>query len=173
MSLKNVESSLLKQIGFSETEQQVYLTILGIGSGSVGEVYLQTGIPLEDIQTTVNDLSSRGYLKKIEGKINRYIAVEPFLKGFLFVEKEFQNDIIGIENSLINVFDSSYEKLILKMDSFKSSITPIYDKISDELRTSNEKLKMDLTNSIYRHADKISGLTEDFDLMLTDGFSKT
>ena len=173
MSLKNVESSLLKQIGFSETEQQVYLTILGIGSGSVGEVYLQTGIPLEDIQTTVNDLSGRGYLKKIEGKINRYIAVEPFLKGFLFVEKEFQNDIIGIENSLINVFDTSYEKLILKMDSFKSSITPIYDKISEELRTSNEKLKMDLTNSIYRHADKISGLTEDFDLMLTDGFSKT
>jgi sugar-specific transcriptional regulator TrmB len=173
MSLKNVDSSLLKQIGFSETEQQVYLTILGIGSASVGEVYLQTGIPLEDIQTIVNDLSGRGYLKKIEGKINRYIAVEPFLKGFLFVEKEFQNDIIGIENSLINVFDTSYEKLIQKMDSFKSSITPIYDKISEELRTSNEKLKMDLTNSIYRHADKISGLTEDFDLMLTDGFSKT
>ena len=173
MSLKNVESSLLKQIGFSEAEQQVYLTILGIGSASLGEVYLQTGIPLEDIQTTVHDLSSRGYLKKIEGKINRYIAVEPFLKGFLFVEKEFQNDIIGIENSLINVFDSSYEKLIKKMDSFKGSITPIYDKISEDLRTSNEKLKMDLTNSIYRHSDKISGLAEDFDLMLTDGFSKT
>ncbi|MHA1213171.1 MAG: hypothetical protein ACTSSH_12010, partial [Candidatus Heimdallarchaeota archaeon] len=42
-----------------------------------------------------------------------------------------------------------------------------------ELRTSNEQLKMELTNSIYRHSDKVSNLAEDFDLMLTDGFGKT
>ncbi len=173
MSLKNVQSSLLSQIGFSEIEQQVYLTVLGIGNAALGEIYLQTGAPLEEIQQTIQDLTNRGYLKKIEGKINRYIAVEPFLKGFLFVEKEFQNDIIGIENSLINVFDTSYEELVQKMEQFKTSITPIYDKITEELRTSNEQLKMDLTNSIYRHSDKISSLAEDFDLVLTDGFSKT
>ncbi len=173
MSLKNVQSSLLSQIGFSELEQQVYLTILGIGNASLGEMYLQTGIQLDELQEIVQDLSNRGYLKKIEGKINRYIAVEPFLKGFLFVEKEFQNDIIGIENSLINVFDQSYDTLTQHMSEFKSSITPIFDKVAEELRTSNEQLKMDLTNSIYRHSDKVSNLAEDFDLMLTEGFSKT
>ena len=173
MSLKNVSSSLLNQIGFSEEEQQVYLTIIGIGNASLGEMYLQTGIPFEDLQAIVDELHGRGYLKKIEGKINRYIAVEPFLKGFLFVEKEFQNDIIGIENSMINVFDASYEKLTKKVDEFTSSITPIYDKISEELRTSNEKLKMELTNSIYRHSDKVSNLAEDFDVMLSEGFSKS
>ncbi|MHA1220198.1 MAG: helix-turn-helix domain-containing protein, partial [Candidatus Heimdallarchaeota archaeon] len=173
MSLKNVQSSLLSQIGFSEIEQHVYLTVLGIGNASLGEIYLQTGIALEDIQNAVQDLTNRGYLKKIEGRINRYIAVEPFLKGLLFVEKEFQNDIIGIENSLINVFDSSYDQLVQRMDKFRASITPIYDKITEELRTSNEQLKMELTNSIYRHSDKVSNLAEDFDLMLTDGFGKT
>ncbi|NHK31776.1 MAG: hypothetical protein FK730_10525 [Asgard group archaeon] len=173
MSLKNVQSSLLNQIGFSEQEQQVYLTILGIGNASLGEAYLQTGIQLDDLQQVIQDLTNRGYLKKIEGKINRYIAVEPFLKGFLFVEKEFQNDIINIENSLISVFDSSHVELVQKMEEFKQSITPIYDNIAEELRTSNEQLKMELTNSIYRHSDKISNLAEDFDLMLTDGFSKT
>ena len=173
MSLKNVQSSLLSQIGFSEQEQHVYLTILGIGNASLGEMYLQTGINLDEIQQVVQDLSNRGYLKKIEGKINRYIAVEPFLKGFLFVEKEFQNDIIGIENSLISVFDTSYDALTQKMSEFKISIEPIFDKIAEELRTSNEQLKMELTNSIYRHSDKVSNLAEDFDLMLTDGFSKT
>ncbi|TET30797.1 MAG: hypothetical protein E3J70_03690 [Candidatus Heimdallarchaeota archaeon] len=173
MSLKNVKSSLLSQIGFSEQEQHVYLTILGIGNASLGEMYLQTGINLDEIQQVVQDLSNRGYLKKIEGKINRYIAVEPFLKGFLFVEKEFQNDIIGIENSLISVFDTSYDALTQKMSEFKISIEPIFDKIAEELRTSNEQLKMELTNSIYRHSDKVSNLAEDFDLMLTDGFSKT
>ncbi|MFW9923444.1 MAG: helix-turn-helix domain-containing protein [Candidatus Thorarchaeota archaeon] len=172
MSLKNVSSSLLKQIGFSEEEQQVYFTVLGIGNASLGEIYLQTGIPFEDLQTIVDELHGRGYFKKIEGKINRYLAVEPFLKGFLFVEKEFQNDIIGIENSLINVFDTSYMKLTNQMEQFKDSISPIYDRISDELKTSNERLKMDLTNSIYRHSDKISNLAEEFDLLLTDGFSK-
>ncbi|HUU79016.1 MAG TPA: helix-turn-helix domain-containing protein [candidate division Zixibacteria bacterium] len=173
MSLKNVSSALLSQIGFSEEEQQVYLTILGIGNASLGEMYLQTGLPFEDLQAVVDELHGRGYLKKIEGKINRYIAVEPFLKGFLFVEKEFQNDIIGIENSLINVFDTNYEKLAKKVDEFKESISPIYDKIADELRTSNEQLKMELTNSIYRHSDKVSGLAEDFDVMLSEGFSKS
>jgi sugar-specific transcriptional regulator TrmB len=173
MSLKNVQSSLLNQIGFNEQEQQVYLTVLGIGNASLGEMYLQTGIQLDDLQQIVQDLTNRGYFKKIEGKINRYIAVEPFLKGFLFVEKEFQNDIINIENSLINVFDSSHTELVQKMDEFKASITPIYDNIVEELRTSNEQLKMELTNSIYRHSDKIANLAEDFDLMLTDGFSKT
>lgn len=173
MSLKNVSSSLLNQIGFSELEQQVYLTILGIGNASLGEMYLQTGVPFEDLQTTVDDLADRGYLKKLTGKINRYIAVEPFLKGFLFVEKEFQNDIIGIENSLINSFDTSYDKLTLSMDNFQKSISPIYDKVVEELRISNEKLKMELTNSIYRHSDKISNLAEDFDVLLSEGFSKT
>ena len=173
MSLKNVNSSLLSQIGFSEVEQQVYLTILGIGNASLGEMYLQTGIPFEDLQSTVDELAGRGYLKKITGKINRYIAVEPFLKGFLFVEKEFQNDIIGIENSLINSFDTSYDKLTLSMDNFKNSISPIYVKVVEELRTSNEQLKMELTNSIYRHSDKVSNLAEDFDVMLSEGFSKT
>ncbi|MBK5114530.1 MAG: hypothetical protein KGD59_13515 [Candidatus Heimdallarchaeota archaeon] len=173
MSLKKVQSSLLSQIGFSEQEQHVYLTILGVGNASLGEMYLQTGINLDELQQVVQDLTNRGYLKKIEGKINRYIAVEPFLKGFLFVEKEFQNDIIGIENSLISVFDSSYDALTQKMSEFKVSIEPIFAKIAEELRTSNEQLKMELTNSIYRHSDKVSNLTEDFDLMLTDGFSKT
>jgi len=173
MSLKKVSSSLLSQIGFSELEQQVYLTILGIGNASLGEMYLQTGKPFEELQTTVDELTDRGYLKQITGKINRYIAVEPFLKGFLFVEKEFQNDIIGIENSLINSFDTSYDKLNLSMGNFIGSISPIYDKIVEELRLSNEKLKMELTNSIYRHSDKISGLAEDFDVMLSEGFSKT
>jgi len=173
MSLKNVQSSLLSQIGFSEQEQTVYLTILGIGNASLGEMYLQTGIDLDELQQVVQDLSNRGYLKKIEGKINRYIAVEPFLKGFLFVEKEFQNDIIGIENSLISVFDTSYDALTQKMADFKVSIEPIFDRIAEELRTSNEQLKMELTNSIYRHSDKVSNLAEDFDLMLTDGFAKT
>ena len=171
--MKNVQSSLLSQIGFSEQEQHVYLTILGVGNASLGEIYLQTGINLDELQQVVQDLTNRGYLKKIEGKINRYIAVEPFLKGFLFVEKEFQNDIIGIENSLISVFDSSYDTLTQKMSEFKISIEPIFAKIAEELRTSNEQLKMELTNSIYRHSDKISSLAEDFDLMLTDGFSKT
>ncbi len=173
MSLKNVQSSLLSQIGFSEQEQHVYLTILGVGNASLGEIYLQTGINLDELQQVIQDLTNRGYLKKIEGKINRYIAVEPFLKGFLFVEKEFQNDIIGIENSLISVFDSSYDSLTQKMSEFKISIEPIFARIAEELRTSNEQLKMELTNSIYRHSDKISSLAEDFDLMLTDGFSKT
>jgi sugar-specific transcriptional regulator TrmB len=173
MSLKNVQSSLLSQIGFTEQEQHVYLTILGVGNASLGEMYLQTGINLDELQQVVQDLTNRGYLKKIEGKINRYIAVEPFLKGFLFVEKEFQNDIIGIENSLISVFDSSYDTLTQKMSEFKVSIEPIFAKIAEELRTSNEQLKMELTNSIYRHSDKVSNLAEDFDLMLTDGFSKT
>ncbi|MCK5158778.1 MAG: hypothetical protein KAR08_06455, partial [Candidatus Heimdallarchaeota archaeon] len=152
MSLKNVQSSLLSQIGFSEQEQTVYLTILGVGNASLGEMYLQTGIDLDELQQVVQDLSNRGYLKKIEGKINRYIAVEPFLKGFLFVEKEFQNDIIGIENSLINVFDTSYDALTIKMSDFKVSIEPIFARIAEELRTSNEQLKMELTNSIYRHS---------------------
>ncbi|MCK5299212.1 MAG: hypothetical protein KAJ76_09915, partial [Candidatus Heimdallarchaeota archaeon] len=173
MSLKNVQSSLLSQIGFSEQEQTVYLTILGVGNASLGEMYLQTGIDLDELQQVVQDLTNRGYLKKIEGKINRYIAVEPFLKGFLFVEKEFQNDIIGIENSLINVFDTSYDALTIKMSDFKVSIEPIFARIAEELRTSNEQLKMELTNSIYRHSDKVSNLAEDFDLMLTDGFAKT
>ena len=65
MSLKNVQSSLLSQIGFSEQEQQVYLTIMGIGNASLGEVYLQTGIQLDDLQQVIQDLTNRGYLKKI------------------------------------------------------------------------------------------------------------
>ena len=101
---------------------------------SLGEIYLQTQIPLEEIQQVIQDLTNRGYLKRIEGKINRYIAVEPFLKGFLFVEKEFQNDIINIENSLINSLDTSVTDLSEKLDQFKGAIPPIYTKISEELR---------------------------------------
>ncbi|MCF2144258.1 MAG: hypothetical protein K9W42_11210 [Candidatus Heimdallarchaeota archaeon] len=172
MSKKIVQSSLLSQIGFSENEQQVYLTILGIGNASLGEIALQTQLPLEEIQQIIQELTNRGYLKKIEGKINRYIAVEPFLKGFLFVEKEFQNDIINIENSLISSIDNNYSNLVKQMDEFRVAVEPIYNKIVEELRTSNEQLKMDLTNAIYRHSDKIANLAEDFDLLLTEGFSK-
>ncbi|MEA2070296.1 MAG: helix-turn-helix domain-containing protein [Asgard group archaeon] len=172
MSVKEVKSSLLEQIGFNDEEQEVYLTILGIGAASLGEVYLQTGIPFEDLQPIVQELTNRGYLKRIEGKINRYIAVEPFLKGFLFVEKEFQNDIIGIENSLINVFDSSYDELVSKVDEFKEAVKPIFLKISEELRNANEQLKMDLTDAIYRHSDKISRIGEDFDATLSEGFKE-
>jgi len=172
MSKKIVQSSLLSQIGFSENEQQVYLTILGIGNASLGEIALQTQLPLEEIQQIIQELTNRGYLKKIEGKINRYIAVEPFLKGFLFVEKEFQNDIINIENSLISSIDNNYSNLVKRMDEFRTAVEPIYNKIVEELRTSNEQLKMDLTNAIYHHSDKIATLAEDFDLMLTEGFSK-
>lgn len=172
MSLKEVKSKLLDQIGFSEEEQEVYFAIQGIGSASLGEISLQTQIPLEELLPIMQELVTRGYLKKVEGKINRYIALEPFLKGFLFVEKEFQNDMIGIENSLINCFEGSYEGLDRRVEEFKEKVPPIFDEITEELRNANEKLKMDLSDALYRHADKVSKLEGDFDQILEEGFEK-
>jgi sugar-specific transcriptional regulator TrmB/gas vesicle protein len=172
MSQKNVTSTLLEQIGFTEEEQKVYFTILGIGTASLGEIYLQTEIPFEELQPIVAELTGRGYLKKIKGKINRYIAVEPFLKGFLFVEKDFQNDIIGIENSLINAFEQSNDTFARKMDEFLKSIPPIFNKVTEELRNANEELKMELTDSIYRHSERVEGLSDDLAVLLRNGFDQ-
>ena len=82
-----ISSSELKDIidilGLSEDEQGVvYINLLSLGMATLGQLSLVSGIDFIQTQEALNVLIGSNLVKRIPGKVGRYIALQPFLKAF-------------------------------------------------------------------------------------------
>ena len=73
-----METSILQDLGLSNGEIKIYLTLLELGSTKVGLVIEKTGMASSAVHNSINSLIEKGltsYIKK--GKIKYYQAVPP------------------------------------------------------------------------------------------------
>jgi sugar-specific transcriptional regulator TrmB len=71
-------SNLLQNIGFTEKEAFVYLSLMELGSGTVTQIAQRAKLKRSIIYILLEGLIKRGYVSEIpETKISRYVAAEP------------------------------------------------------------------------------------------------
>ena len=73
-----IEEKVFADLGLSEKEAQVYLALLELGSGTVGEIAKKANIKRPTVYVVLDELQKRGLVSKmLEGAKSTFIAEDP------------------------------------------------------------------------------------------------
>jgi sugar-specific transcriptional regulator TrmB len=89
-----MEREILQNLGFTQSEAKVYLTLLRSGQVKVGHIIEKSGLQSSTIHNTLHSLIDKGFVTYIfKDKIKRYQAVDPnlILKSYKEREQKFEN----------------------------------------------------------------------------------
>ncbi|NHJ03980.1 MAG: hypothetical protein EAX90_04100 [Candidatus Heimdallarchaeota archaeon] len=148
MSMKEVSSDYLRARGLSESEILVYSTVLGLGNATIGEINLAIKMELPEIYIQMKQLEEIGYVKKIPGKVPRYIAMEPFLKDYTQLTSEMKLGLIKIKDNFqvqVDEFNTKIKTVVPQLSDFcEREKTTKLNEISKKL----ERLEVNLSQMI-------------------------
>jgi len=98
MSIK----SQIKQLGLSQKEAMIYLTLLKIGNATVPKIAKYSNIPSSTARDTLVTLSEKGLVSKYKtGSKNHYSPTEPrLLKEKVMRQVDLVNDLVPKLNAL-------------------------------------------------------------------------
>ncbi|MCK5629687.1 MAG: helix-turn-helix domain-containing protein [Nanoarchaeota archaeon] len=73
-----MDTSILKDLGLSQAEIKVYITLLELGESSAGKILKRSGLQNSVVHRALNSLIEKGIINYIyEGRIRIYLASEP------------------------------------------------------------------------------------------------
>ncbi|NVM36778.1 MAG: hypothetical protein HWN81_14375 [Candidatus Lokiarchaeota archaeon] len=116
MSLKNFTKEIFTRYGFTEDHINIYLVFLRVPRATTSEVYMTLAEEHEDLtyETVLeitNWLVEKGFLKRIEGIIERYIPLQPYFELFTNESENFRNEIARIKDTILTDQSDRFEKL--------------------------------------------------------------
>lgn len=142
MSLKQFTKDIFTRYGFTEDDINVYITFLRIPRATISEVFMsleqEHEIEFQRVEEITDDLIQKGFLKKIEGVVNRYIPLEPFFELITNESAVFRNEIGKIKDDILADQSNRFE-----------SLEAIQDKSIGEV----EKAVEDQTNAFFQDSD--------------------
>ncbi len=105
-----IENEVSKLLGLSSEEVRVFKSVLALGQLSVGEISLYAGLTWEKAENLAESLTEQGTLKKVEGKVNRYIVGVPF-KAFMDFLSSFQDELSIAYEQMAGQIDKKVEAI--------------------------------------------------------------
>ncbi|MHA1451049.1 MAG: hypothetical protein ACTSP4_16730 [Candidatus Hodarchaeales archaeon] len=131
---------LNKILGLTTEQSKVYIGIMSLGTGTLGQVSTVTGL---DIITT-SAAMDQGFITEIPGIIRRYMFQEPFLKSFILSFDpitliELKEVIDKRLSSSLDILDNRemFDKFILS--NIKSAQQDLLDSVDGDLQPDVEK----------------------------------
>ncbi|MFX0123277.1 MAG: hypothetical protein ACFFAE_06525, partial [Candidatus Hodarchaeota archaeon] len=100
-------------LGLNENQGIVYMTLLSVGTLTLGQISQLTGINYIQVRECMDVLIGGEYVDWTGGKINRYFAREPFLKAFLLAYDPL---------TLISIRDSTRKKIAIIEKEFQGLV---------------------------------------------------
>ncbi len=100
-------------LGLNEDQGLVYMTLLSVGTLTLGQISQLTGINYIQVRKCMDVLIGGEYVDWTGGKINRYFAREPFLKAFLLAYDPL---------TLISIRDTTNKKIATIEKEFQAKI---------------------------------------------------
>jgi len=116
MSLKDFTKELFTRYGFTEDHINIYLVYLRVPRATPSEVYMtlideHEGLQYETVLEITNWLVEKGFLKRVEGIVNRYIPLQPYFELFTSESENFRNEIARIKDTILGDQSDRFEKL--------------------------------------------------------------
>src|SRR3989338_2001563 len=91
-----MDTTILKDLGLTDSEIRVFITLLNVGSTTAGKVIDKSGLQNPVVHRAFHSLIEKGLVTYIyEGKIKHYQAVAPeHLMGYIDEKKERLQEIL-------------------------------------------------------------------------------
>ncbi len=116
MSLKEFTKEVFTRYGFAEEQINIYIVYLRVPRATPSEVYMtlteeHEELTYEKVLEITNWLVEKGFLKRVEGIVDRYIPLEPYFELFTSESELFRNEIAKIKDNILADQSNRFEKL--------------------------------------------------------------
>jgi sugar-specific transcriptional regulator TrmB len=102
---------IFTQYGLTDDEVKVYIGYLGMPQATVSQIMSLLEMEYDAVDTITKKLVDEKFLKKIEGKIERFIPLEPYFSLFTGQSKIFRDEISKIKDNVLADQSSKYDEL--------------------------------------------------------------
>jgi sugar-specific transcriptional regulator TrmB len=187
MSLKDFTKEVFTRYGLTEEMINVYLAFLRIPRATISQAYMYLNAEAEINNETLDadlakiveitdDLVGKGFLKKIEGIVDRYIPLEPFFELFTKESGLLRGEISKIKDTVLADQSTRFETLEGIQDN---SINEITDAVSTQVndffvdsdkKDSDKKEKLEAANK--RLTDTLKTLESDLHGIVEKDYSE-
>lgn len=133
MSLKDFTKEVFTRYGFTEEHINVYLVFLRVPRATTSEVYMtlveeHEDLKYETVLEITNWLVEKGFLKRVEGIIDRYIPLQPYFELFTTESENFRSEIAKIKDNILADQSDRFEKLETIQDKSIGEVETAVDK---------------------------------------------
>ncbi|MHA1679880.1 MAG: hypothetical protein ACTSUE_02660 [Promethearchaeota archaeon] len=111
MSLKEINMEIFTEYGLLEDEIKVYIGYLSMPQATVSQIMSLLEMEYDTVKTHTEKLVELKFLKKIEGKIERYIPLEPYFSLFTGQSSVFRDEISVIKDNVLADQSAKYDEL--------------------------------------------------------------
>ncbi len=140
-------ADFMKKCDLPEDEAMVYLTILGIGQTSSGEISLYTGFSLKKTENLLEVLETKGLVVCVGDRIDTYYARPPY-EGFAQSLDEFAQTLRTFEKDVSNTSKKSKTAIIKTEKSSKKAITDHIKEFQQATKDMWEQFKTETTDQL-------------------------
>lgn len=119
-----------KAIGLGEKSAKVYLATVGLGTTSVQEIALKTGLKRPTVYLQIDDLIKHGLIEKIKiDKKNYYRGIDPKI-----IESKIKNNLSNLESlipEMLSVYQNTVGKPAVQTLQGLEGVRQIYDEVAE------------------------------------------
>ena len=169
MSLKEYTKEIFTRYGFSEEQILVYLVYLRVPRATSSEVYLHLmedheDLTYEKVLEITEWLVEKGFLKKVEGIVDRFIPLEPFFELYTSESEIFRSEIAKIKDTILADQSKRFEKLESIQDKSIDEVSVAVDSqlksFFEDSDTKSNKKRDRISNARNRFTDTAKTLEE-------------
>ncbi len=111
MAVDEIVLEFMKKLDLSDDEVRVYLAVLGAGRLALGDASSLTGLSVDVCRTVLDRLVELRFVRRVSGEVEGFVALNPFLAGFLIVYEELDSFLEGLRDVLSSRCDEVYGRL--------------------------------------------------------------
>ncbi len=151
----------LEGTGLSPIEAEVYEALAAFGYRTVGQVQLYVNKPLEEIQQALEQLTQKGYVKKISGKseqANIYLALSPKIVVSADIAAKLNRDLKAIQEKIVTEWEHASQALQQKTSSLISQAEATSSKHLEEINAKKSERIQALSQWETQSVEKISAI---------------
>lgn len=144
--------STLANLGLSKDEVQVYATIVQYGFRTLGQIQTYYKQPADKINTALNSLVGKGYIKEIKAKnqegTSYFIPLPPQIKLTEDVSIRLENELKALSDDVKADWNKTMNDFRAQLSSFHTKITEDTDGHSTEISTTTAKFLETLSSVV-------------------------
>ncbi len=152
---------MLKKIGLNQTESQVYAALATNYFRTVEEVQAYSKLKKSEVASALEELEKKKFVRKIEGKVDLFIAINPHLTVTSEAEKRLEKDLNAVSNSIREVWSRVSKELQSNVTNYvvhtretssahtkelNSKVSKLIEETKVESRSQEEQVLSILTN---------------------------
>ncbi|MFB0563203.1 MAG: hypothetical protein ACETWM_18540 [Candidatus Lokiarchaeia archaeon] len=159
MSVDEAVLEFMKKLDLSDDEVKVYLAVLGGGRLALGDASSLTGLSMDVCRGVLDRLVELRFVRRVPGEVEGFVALNPFLAGFLIVYEDLDTFLAGLRD----VLGSRCEEVYGRLDEGKNSSVEEISRLTlmrvDNLRSFVDEFTGLLGSRFEGSADSFRGLS--------------